>query len=773
VTVSDILYLTPEGGPQVFLPPPSALNAAESRLPDKKGYSFDGCSPNILMDRAEVKDGRIVFPGGTSYRMLVLPRFATMTPKLLKKITQLVQAGAVVYGVPPTASPSLSGYPQCDTKVQELANQLWGDSTPTVRHLGQGRIILDADAGEAEELYPAYAATAAVLEQMKVPQDFQSDGPVRYGHRQTASADIYFIANTSNQAMETSCTFRVQQGLPQLWDPVTAEIRPLPQFTHEERTTSVPVTFQPLQSFFIIFPRNAASKPAAIASLVNFPKSKPVSTIEGAWQVSFNPKWGGPENITFDRLQDWSQHSERGIKYYSGIATYRKSFDLPRQPGNRIYLDLGIVHDMARVKLNGKDLGVVWCAPWRVDISNAIKPGKNQLEIEVANRWSNRLIGDATLPPEERLTKSYVSQFKKDSPLLPSGLIGPVQLLVDPAVGATTAASPKYRDGRPQATLRMDAQDHGIVLRHGDGPGKCDILGARDAWVFEDAGTYYMHYDAAGPKGWLCSLAVSKDLLTWEKRGPILDFGTPGEDDSKSASYGVTYHDGKTWHMFYLGTPNVSPAPNLVPEFPYLTMKAKANSPAGPWIKQKDVVPFRTKPDTYYSLTASPGQTITNGDEYLHFFSATTRKPGNPSVQRTLGIARTTDLDGSWTVDPQPMVPIEEQIENSTIYYEKSNKTWFLFTNHIGIDRGEYTDAIWVYWSKDLNQWYPRNKAIVLDGQNCTWSQKCIGLPSVVQMGGRLALFYDAPEGNSTSHMKRHIGLAWLDLPLSVPRYAE
>jgi hypothetical protein len=221
--------------------------------------------------------------------------------------------------------------------------------------------------------------------------------------------------------------------------------------------------------------------------------------------------------------------------------------------------------------------------------------------------------------------------------------------------------------------------------------------------------------------------------------------------------------------MFYLGTPNVSPAPNLVPEFPYLTMKAKANSPAGPWIKQKDVVPFRTKPDTYYSLTASPGQTITNGDEYLHFFSATTRKPGNPSVQRTLGIARTTDLDGSWTVDPQPMVPIEEQIENSTIYYEKSNKTWFLFTNHIGIDRGEYTDAIWVYWSKDLNQWDPRNKAIVLDGQNCTWSQKCIGLPSVVRVGARLALFYDAPGGDSVSHMKRHIGLAWLGLPLSVP----
>ena len=340
------------------------------------------------------------------------------------------------------------------------------------------------------------------------------------------------------------------------------------------------------------------------------------------------------------------------------------------------------------------------------------------------------------------------------------------------AVFLAAALSPfaqEYSDGRPGTTLRMDAKDHGIVLRHGDGPSQCDILGARDAWVFESDGTYYMHYDAAGPRGWLCSLAVSQDLLTWEKKGPILDFGKPGEDDAKSASYGVTYFDGEEWHMFYLGTPNTGPPPALVPSFPYLTLKAKGHGPNGPWIKHRDIVPFRTKPGTYYSITASPGQVIKNDAEYLQFFSATTRKPGNPCVQRTLGIARTKDLDGPWTVDPNPMVPIEEQIENSTLHYEKSNRTWFLFTNHIGIDRGEYTDAIWVYWSKDLNRWDPANKAVVLDGQNCTWSKTCIGLPSIVRVGNRLALFYDAPGGNSTSHMKRNIGLAWLDLPLSPP----
>jgi len=333
---------------------------------------------------------------------------------------------------------------------------------------------------------------------------------------------------------------------------------------------------------------------------------------------------------------------------------------------------------------------------------------------------------------------------------------------------ATTAmaAEQKYSDGRPSATLRMDAKDHGIVLRHGDGPDRCDTLGARDVWVYEDNGTYYMHYDAAGPKGWLCSLATSKDLLTWEKKGPILDLGQPGEGDSKGACYGVTYKDDEQWHMFYLGTPNVTPAPDLIPAFPYLTMKAKGSSPSGPWIKQKSVVPFSPKPDTYYSATASPGQIIKNGDEYLQFFSASTHQG---VIKRTLGIARTKNLDGAWTVDPKPILPLEEQIENSSLYYEKSNKTWFLFTNHIGIERGEYTDAIWVYWSKDLNQWDPANKAVVLDGQNCIWAKKCIGLPSVVQVGKRLALFYDAPEGDSISHMKRHVGLAWLELPLSVP----
>jgi predicted GH43/DUF377 family glycosyl hydrolase len=205
-----------------------------------------------------------------------------------------------------------------------------------------------------------------------------------------------------------------------------------------------------------------------------------------------------------------------------------------------------------------------------------------------------------------------------------------------------------------------------------------------------------------------------------------------------------------------------------VPAFPYLTLKARSRGPAGPWEKQEDVIPFTVKSNSYYSATASPGHVVRRGDEYLMFFSASTPYP---NVKRTLGIARTRDLNSTWKVDPEPIVPFSEQIENSSLYFEPKNQTWFLFTNHIGVnDEGvEFTDSIWVYWTQDLEKWDPRNKAVVLDGRNCTWSKRCIGMPSVIPVGDRLAMFYDAPGGESLAHVHRDLGLAWLELPLEPP----
>ena len=319
--------------------------------------------------------------------------------------------------------------------------------------------------------------------------------------------------------------------------------------------------------------------------------------------------------------------------------------------------------------------------------------------------------------------------------------------------------------GRPTAELRLNAIDSGPIIRHGQGPAQCDYLGAREAICFRFKGTYYLHYDGAGPTGWRACLAVSRNLRQWDLKGPVLDLGAPGEDDAGTASSPWTVFDGKWWHMFYVGSRTTSAAPNRIPAVPYFTLAARSLHPQGPWTKQRNVIPFRTKPGTYYADTASPGQIVKQGDEYLMFFSAAAFTDER-RLLRTVSIARTKNLDGTWEIDPQPALPPEHQIENSALYFEASTGTWFLFTNHIGLDaEGEYTESIWVYWSRDLNRWNPERRAVVLDQANCNWSKRSIGMPSVVPVGRRLALFYDSGGGN----MGRDVGLAWLNLPLKAP----
>lgn len=352
----------------------------------------------------------------------------------------------------------------------------------------------------------------------------------------------------------------------------------------------------------------------------------------------------------------------------------------------------------------------------------------------------------------------------------------PIILLLLPAIafGAATTATTRptrYPDGRPSAALRMNATDEGIVLHHA--PEKYDAIGARDVFVWRADGKFYMHYDAAGPTGWLAALATSDDGRHWTKHGPVLDLGGKEDDDSATASYGVTFFDEPRgrWHLFYVASRHATPPPERIPAVPYLTMKAIGESPAGPWSKQPRVIPFRVKPGTYYSDTASPGQIIPHGGEYLMFFSAA--HYATPTVlKRTLGIARTRDLDGSWKVDKKPIVPPEEQIENASIYFEPSNRTWFLFTNHVGLnsDAGEYTDAVWAYWSDDPTKWDATKKAVVLDGSKCAWSKRVIGLPSVLAADGKLLIYYDGVAGDGTSHVGRDVGVATLALPLSPPR---
>jgi len=303
---------------------------------------------------------------------------------------------------------------------------------------------------------------------------------------------------------------------------------------------------------------------------------------------------------------------------------------------------------------------------------------------------------------------------------------------------------------------RLDATDAGRIIRHGDGPDRCDISGMREPSIVQEEGKFYLFYDGCAADGWLACLASSDDLKTWKMHGRMLSLGPKGSYDSGTAASPWLIKDGGWWHMFYCASPNTSPPPELIPAAPYLTMKARSKALEGPWEQQRDIIPFR--PVERYGVNASPGHIVKRGDKWLMFFSGA----GLPAI------ARTKDLNGAWEIDPKPVFDEHMDLENTSLYHEESNGTWWMFINHIDA-AGGYTDAVWTFWTKDFEKWNAKDRAIVLDRRNCSWSRKCVGMATVTKVGKRLAIFYDAAGGESVSHMNRDLGLAWLDLPLVPP----
>lgn len=453
--VADILYLTPEGAPHVFSPPLSAL-AGNDTLPDRRGYNFDGCSPGMLQN-ATVKDHKICFPGGGSYNLLVLPLIETMTPELLGKIESLVRDGASVSGIPPKKSPSLVNFPACDMAVSNLALKMWKSHTPPAGiqeiSYGKGKIFRSENFGAVDSTrpYPAYGVTAELLRKLKVKEDFTADGPIRYAHRSLEETEIYFVSNRSDGNVSANLRFRSGTGIPELWNPLNGEVRMLKNYSLEEDITTVPLQFAAHQSFFVVFDKNRKPLIPDKTAGNNFPRTKSILNLEGSWKVTFDTGKGGPGEVIFDQLTDWTNRQEEGIKYFAGTATYKKTFLLPKDAvptGQPLYLDLGRADCMAQVRLNGIETGTLWTAPWSLDISGAVKAGENELEIRVVNLWPNRLIGDEQYPadgiqkrqwpewllknqsrPTERITFASYSFYKNNSPLLKSGLQGPVRIL--------------------------------------------------------------------------------------------------------------------------------------------------------------------------------------------------------------------------------------------------------------------------------------------------------------------------------------------------------
>lgn len=348
--------------------------------------------------------------------------------------------------------------------------------------------------------------------------------------------------------------------------------------------------------------------------------------------------------------------------------------------------------------------------------------------------------------------------------------------------------------------LRLNVIDQGIVLSPDQAGGVVytyDGGGIREAIINKVNDTYYMFYDGAGPNGglWRACLAKSTDLVNWTKLGKQLntakdDFPSGGEyRDLMSASSPWVYYDNGMWYMYYLGCYLVN---NGIPSCPYQTLLATSPDITGPWSKtnykpgKSKSVSFYTIPGSWMSASASPGQVILNpkwtgpsdavNKKFLMFFSGSGSPDG--TFRRSICIARTNDLamtddydtknPAFWSVDPDPIFPPTNDIENSSIYYEPANSTYFLFTDHIY--NNAYTDAVWVYWTKDPEIWDPRNKAVVLDKTNCSWSKGTIGMPSVVKISPtKLALVYDGLKGTGTDHLNRQIGLATLNLPLIPP----
>ena len=410
VFAADVAYYTVDG-----IGKPVSRKAAYGELAGR--YDYDRTNSEILLTRMSVKDGRIVLPDGLSYRLLVLAANEALPVEVLRKLAAMVKAGATIVGTRP---PGPYGMTDDPAEFTALADQLWGAGQPGLageKSLGKGRVVWGRP-------------VLQLLHEDGVPPDVEFAGVSPKGvldwiHRKTGEGDLYFVCSRWQPVEQVECTFRVSDKIPELWDPVTGKVREAGAFRQEHGRTIVPLRFDPCGSLFVLFRKPTAE---TVRKGINWLELKPLLEIAGPWTVGFDPKWGGPPEAHFATLADWTTRAEDGIKYYSGKATYRNTFALSVLPKSTTYLDLGTVREVAAVRLNGKELGVLWTKPFRVDITAALQPGANRLEIDVVNLWPNRLTGDTFLPKEKRFTRTNMAKYTQASQLLPSGLLGPVTL---------------------------------------------------------------------------------------------------------------------------------------------------------------------------------------------------------------------------------------------------------------------------------------------------------------------------------------------------------
>jgi len=382
------------------------------------GFGFDYVNADALIHELSVTGDRITTKSGMSYRVLGLDPFSQhMSLPVLRAIHKLVENGAVVAGPKPSDDPSLSDN---SAEFNKLDTELFGDGSG-VHKVGKGAVYAGQDLGD-------------VFKALNVAPDFDYTKPdsnmdIEFLHRKLADGDLYFVDNRSDNGESVDASFRVTGKAPELWYAETGKTQPA-SYKIADGVTTVPLNLEPWGTVFVVFRKSTTATSRTLPA-----KSETeLATVSGEWKIAFQPKRGAPPSITVDSLASWTDNSDLGVKYFSGAGTYTRSIDAEAgwfKKGAHVWLDLGDVKNLAEVTVNGKSLGVVWHAPYRVDVTTALKPGANTVSIKVINAWVNRLIGDQQpgVTPEKAITFADVKPYRANSPLLPSGLLGPVKVI--------------------------------------------------------------------------------------------------------------------------------------------------------------------------------------------------------------------------------------------------------------------------------------------------------------------------------------------------------
>jgi len=437
--VADLAYLLNEGAPST---PPIWGPGTMPAPPD--GHDYDFVNADVLLNRMSVgEDGRLTLPDGMSYRVLVLPDTDRLRPELLRRIRELLNGGAIVVGRKPTSSPSLANYPAADDEVRALAADIWGDLD------GAGRSLRRVGKGAVYWGWPL----ERVLQMERIAKDFDYARPldcdVAWLHRRVKGVapaaasgagaartspdpddtDIYYVANLTDRPQAFDARFRVAGRQVEIWRADTGAIEPA-GYTHTGEQTTVPLRLAERESAFVVFRRPAAAPTRTITR----GDLSTLATIGGPWDVAFPRDLGAPPRVRLSALEPWTANADEGVKYFSGTATYTKTIQASRDwftPERAVFLDLGRVGDIAQVSVNGRALGQLWKAPYRIDVSAALRPGDNRLDISVTNQWTNRIAGDRLLPADKKILGPPAAERRGvggPAALPESGLIGPVTI---------------------------------------------------------------------------------------------------------------------------------------------------------------------------------------------------------------------------------------------------------------------------------------------------------------------------------------------------------